>query len=77
MKRLEEFILEKLKINKIETKYHPKSKEELVDIIIKEIKANGPTCSLNHIDVSNITDMSFLFIGGASLLQWTSSIVFI
>ena len=38
MKRLEEFILEKLKIKKIETKYHPNSKEELVDLIIKEIE---------------------------------------
>ena len=64
MKRLEEFITEKLKISKIETKYHPNSKEELVDLIIKEIEANGPTCSLNHIDVSNITDMSYLFRGG-------------
>ena len=44
MKRLEEFILEKLKISKIETNYHPKSKEELIDIIIKEIEANGPDC---------------------------------
>ena len=65
MKRLEEFILEKLKISKAErTTYHPNSKEELVDLIIKEIEANGPTCSLNHIDVSNIDDMSFLFRGG-------------
>ena len=64
MKKLEEFIIEKLKVSKIETKYHPKSKEELVDIIIKEINENGPTCSLNHIDVSNITDMSYLFRGG-------------
>ena len=63
MKRLEEFIVEKLKISKIEIKYHPNSKEELVDLIIKEIEANGPECSLNHIDVSNITDMSFLFRG--------------
>ena len=64
MKRLEEFITEKLKISKIETKYHQNSKEELVDLIIKEIEANGPECSLNHIDVSNITDMSYLFRGG-------------
>ena len=61
MKRLEEFITEKLKISKIKTKYHPNSKEELVDLIIKEIETNGPECSLNHIDVSNITDMSHLF----------------
>ena len=64
MKRLEEFITEKLKISKVETKYHPNSKEELVDLIIKEIETNGPECSLNHIDVSNITDMSYLFRGG-------------
>ena len=66
MRRLKEFILEKLKISKVETKYHPKSKEELVDIIIREIEANGTDCSLNHIDVSNITDMSYLFRGGDS-----------
>ena len=62
MKQLEEFILEKLKISKVETKYRPKSKEELKNIIIKEIEANGLNCSLNHIDVSNINDMSFLFM---------------
>ena len=66
MRKLEEFILEKLKISKIERKYKPKTKEELLDIISKEIETNGPNCSLNHIDVSNITDMSFLFRGGDS-----------
>ena len=64
MQNLDEFILEKLKISKIETKYKPKTKEELVKIMIEEIETNGPDCSLNHIDVSNITDMSYLFRGG-------------
>ena len=66
MRKLEEFVNEKLKVNKIEKNimYHPTSKEELINIIIKEIETNGPNCSLNHIDVSNITDMSYLFRGG-------------
>ena len=62
MKRLEEFVLEKLKVGKIKTIYHPNSKKELIDLIIKEIETNGPNCSLNHIDVSNIDDMSSLFL---------------
>lgn len=64
MKQLNTYIIEKLKISKIETKYKPKTKEELVDLMIREIEANGLECSLNHIDVSNINDMSFLFLGG-------------
>ena len=65
MQNLDEFILEKLKISKIDKYiYHPESKEELIDLIIKEIETKGPNCSLNHIDVSNITDMSYLFRGG-------------
>ena len=64
MRKLEEFISEKLTVSKIGKKYKPKTKEELVKIIIEEIKENGPNCYLNHIDVSNITDMSYLFLGG-------------
>ena len=66
MQNLDEFILEKLKIKKIESNYKPKTKQELIQLIIKEISINGPKCSLNHIDVSNIDDMSFLFRGGDS-----------
>ena len=58
-------------VSKIETKYHPTSKDELVDLIIKEIEANGPKCSLNHIDVSAITDMSDLFRGGETMQYWS------
>ena len=67
MQNLDEFILEKLKISKIGTTYTPKTKQELIQLIIKEISINGPKCSLNHIDVSNITDMSYLFMGGDPL----------
>lgn len=41
--------------------FSPTTKEELQKIIKLEIDKNGHTCSLNHIDVSSITDMSFLF----------------
>ena len=41
MQNLEEFVNEKLKISKIERKYKPKTKEELLDIISKEIEENG------------------------------------
>ena len=37
------------------------SKKDLQKIIIDEIKENGPNCDLNWIDVSGVTDMSFLF----------------
>jgi len=40
---------------------HPKSKEELQDIIIDAIEKNGPEVDLNYIDVSGIEDMYSLF----------------
>ena len=44
-------------------KYFPKTKEELVEIIKAEVERKGWNCSLNHIDTSRITDMSYLFSG--------------
>ena len=41
--------------------YQPKTKEELIDIIKKCIREKGRECDLNGIDVSHITDMSYLF----------------
>ena len=59
-----EEINEKLKIVKKEKTKHtlfPETKEELVKMIKEEIKKNGNSCSLNHIDVSKIKEMTYLF----------------
>lgn len=40
---------------------HPKTKEELQDMIIDAIEKNGPEVDLNHIDVSGIDNMRLLF----------------
>ncbi len=39
----------------------PTNREELEDLISQRIDQYGPKCNLNDIDVSKITDMSFLF----------------
>ena len=65
MKHINTYINEKLKISKATRKVKhtlfPKTKDELMEMIKKEIKQNGNECSLNHIDVSEITNMSFIF----------------
>jgi hypothetical protein len=63
MRKLEEFVIEKLKVSKDTSMYtlFPKDKWELICMIDDEVVKNGPTCSLNHIDVSEITDMEGLF----------------
>ena len=64
MKSLTRYIQEKLVIKKspsFDYKYFPETKEELQDIIKQRIKTEGNNLNLNDIDVSKITDMSFLF----------------
>ena len=68
MKSLTQHITEKLVLNnntKIrntrEHIYFPTSKAELVSLIKDEVEKNGWECDLNHIDVSQITDMTHLF----------------
>ena len=68
MKSLSSYIQEKLIIKKSNKqsnnnyKYFPKDKNELKDIILKRIEAKGNEVNLNDIDVSEITDMSNLFV---------------
>ena len=65
MKSLKQFIQEKLVIKKSNNlpdyKYFPGTKEELREIIEQRIKTEGNNVDLNDIDVSKITDMSYLF----------------
>ena len=65
MKSLSNYIQEKLIIKRNKSKnykYFPKTKKELQDIILQRIKEDGSEVDLNDIDVSNITDMSDLFL---------------
>ena len=62
MKSLTHYIQEKLIIKKSNSyKYFPKTKKELQNIILQRIKEEGNGVDLNNIDVSQITDMSYLF----------------
>ena len=79
MKTLKNYITEKILINKnskIAYNYHPKTRDELEDIINQRIKSEGNECDLNDIDTSNITDMSFLFKGSkfnGDISKWNVS----
>ena len=42
-------------------KIKAKNKEQLKDLIKEEIELHGYSCDLNHIDVSAVKDLSYLF----------------
>ena len=83
MKAIGVYINEKLVLNKDNVKnyqhnynYHPKNKDELLQIIRRLIKERGLKANLNDIDTSNITDMSSLFINSSfngDISQWDVS----
>ena len=64
MKPFKQHILEKLRISNKQPITHtlfPKNRYELIKMIKDEMHKNGNKCSLNHIDVSEITDMNNVF----------------
>jgi hypothetical protein len=53
-----------------------KFKEELIELIDKEIRIQGLKANLNHLDISNLTDLSFIFINSpfnGDISQWNTS----
>ena len=65
MKQINKFIQERLRINKDtgnhHYNYHPKTRDELLELINKLINERGNDADLNDIDTSEITDMSYMF----------------
>ena len=58
------------------SKIIPPNKYELQCLVIRTINKNGRDCDLNFIDVSNVTDMSYLFMNipfEGDISQWNVS----
>ncbi len=78
MKQLKNYIIEKLHIKKYkkEYKYHPKDRDELIKIIGPILKEKGFNADLNDIDVSQVKNMSDLFINckfNGDISEWDVS----
>ena len=79
MKSINNYIFEKLIINKntkILYNYFPETIDELDDIVEDLIKERGNNADLNDIDVSKITDFSFLFLNSkfnGNISNWNVS----
>ena len=65
MKQINKYIQERLHINKdtgnSNYNYHPKTRDELLELVNKLIEERGNDADLNDIDTSEITDMSYMF----------------
>ena len=65
MKKINKYIVERLHINKDtgnhHYNYHPKTRDELKELVYKLINERGNKADLNDIDTSEITDMSHIF----------------
>ena len=67
MKQINKYIVERLHINKDtgnhdhHYNYHPKTYNELKELVYRLIKERGYEADLNDIDTSEITDMSRLY----------------
>ena len=65
MKQINKYIQERLHINKDtgnnNYNYHPKTRDELKELVDKLIKERGYNADLNDIDTSEITDMNYMF----------------
>ena len=78
MKQINKYIVERLHINKdIKSyNYHPKTKNELKQLVYKLIIERGYNANLNDIDTSEITDMSYMFNGSyfnGDISEWDAS----
>lgn len=67
MKNIKDIISEKLIINKNikvnDYHYHPKTRDELKELVDKLINERGREANLNDIDTSDIEDMEKIFYG--------------
>ena len=63
MNNLSQYILEKLHLKKDNKlcDYHPKDRTELRKLIEQLLEERGENANMNDIDVSKVTDMSWLF----------------